>query len=72
MGYILYRRGNMAVLRDIPIDEETAEVIREAAEEAGISETLMQRRILQKFVAEYKARNIDLYAPKTDEESDML
>jgi hypothetical protein len=62
----------MVVLRDIPIDEETAEIIKEAADEANISETLMQRRILQKFVAEYKARNIDLYAPKTDEESDML
>jgi hypothetical protein len=62
----------MVVLRDIPIDEETAEIIKEAADEANISETLMQRRILQKFAAEYKARTIDLYAPKTDEESDML
>ncbi len=46
----------MPVVRNVPIDEDTAEVIRMAAEDKGISDTLLIREILKAWA--------DIYYPR--------
>lgn len=61
----------MVVIRNVLMDDDTAEQLHIAAEDAGISDTLMCRRVLQYWGAVFKETR-RLYELASDDEKMLM